>query len=42
MSGEDDKIQIVAFSTNDKQQTPNDVINIIFLKQFKSHFIFYI
>ena len=28
MSGEDDKIQIVAFSTNDKQQTPNDVINI--------------
>ena len=28
MSGEEDKIQIVAFSTNDKQQTPNDVINI--------------
>jgi hypothetical protein len=28
MSGQEEKIQIVAFSTNDTQQTPNDVINM--------------
>ena len=27
MAGKEDKIQIVAFSTNDTQQTPNDIIN---------------
>ena len=33
-SPQDDKIQIVAFSTNDTSQTPNDIINI-FLGQTK-------
>ena len=28
MSGQEEKIQIVAFSTNDTHQTPNDVINM--------------
>ena len=28
MSGKEDKIQIVAFSTNDTHQTPNDIINM--------------
>ena len=28
MSGQEEKIQIVAFSTNDAHQTPNDVINM--------------
>ena len=28
MSSQEEKIQIVAFSTNDSQQTPNDIINI--------------
>ena len=28
MSTQEDKIQIVAFSTNDSKQTPNDIINI--------------
>ena len=28
MSGQEEKIQIVALSTNDTQQTPNDVINM--------------
>ena len=28
MSGKEEKIQIVAFSTNDTKQTPNDIINI--------------
>ena len=28
MSGQEEKIQIVAFSTNDTKQTPNDVINM--------------
>ena len=27
-SNPDEKIQIVAFSTNDSAQTPNDIINI--------------
>ncbi len=32
MSGNEEKIQIVAFSTNDTHQTPNDIINL-FLEQ---------
>ena len=28
MSGQEEKIQIVAFSTNDTHQTPNDIINM--------------
>ena len=32
MAGQEEKIQIVAFSTNDKDKTPNDVLNI-FLEQ---------
>lgn len=32
MSAQEEKIQIVAFSTNDTHQTPNDIINI-FLEQ---------
>ena len=28
MSGKEEKIQIVAFSTNDTKQTPNDIINM--------------
>ena len=27
-ANKDEKIQIVAFSTNDTSQTPNDIINI--------------
>ena len=34
MSTQEDKIQIVAFSTNDSNQTPNDIINI-YLEQNK-------
>ena len=34
MSTQEDKIQIVAFSTNDSKQTPNDIINI-YLEQNK-------
>ena len=37
MSGKEDKIQIVAFSTNDTHQTPNDIINT-FLEN-NNHFI---
>jgi len=34
MSTQEDKIQIVAFSTNDSNQTPNDIINL-YLEQNK-------
>ena len=37
MASSEDKIQIVAFSTNETQQTPNDVLNI-FLEQ-QNHLI---
>ena len=30
-SNPDEKIQIVAFSTNDSAQTPNDIINIFWV-----------